>query len=148
MTRNVSITSINPRYHKQLAEQFSRKIVAPPHRTETELQIAVAHFLELALAPHVYYTAIGHGGGGRVRGAILKAMGLKPGAPDLLFVRPSDGRACFIELKAKRGTTSDAQDKTHDDINLCGGLVSVCRSVEAVEICLRAWDFPMRATIK
>src|ERR1700682_4291340 len=52
---------------------------------EQALQIAAAEYLTRALPDYARFTAFPAGGGGRVRGARLKAMGLKGGVPDLLF---------------------------------------------------------------
>ena len=52
---------------------------------EQALQQAVARYLELALPKYARFTAFPAGGGGRVRGARLKAMGLAKGVPDILI---------------------------------------------------------------
>jgi hypothetical protein len=92
---------------------------------EQALQMAVARFLDLALPDDAVWSAIGHGGGGRLRGAILKSMGVKPGVPDLFVVY--DCRVMFIELKAGHGTVSPAQKTMHETLRSAGVWVRLCR---------------------
>lgn len=112
---------------------------------ETALHISIANFLTVALPPEIVWTTFPAGGGGKERGRILKAMGLKAGFPDLLFVR-EPARLYVIEAKTKDGVLSKEQKDMHRDLRAAGVEVAVCRSVEDVELQLRAWDFPLRAT--
>ena len=109
---------------------------------EQALQVAVADYLRLVLPPTVFWSAVGHGGGGRVRGAILKAMGLRAGVPDLFLIH--GGRAYFIELKTPTGRISTAQMVAHDAIERAGATVAICRSVDAVADQLRRWVIKTR----
>ena len=114
-------------------------------RTEQSLHISVAQYLILALDPKIPWTTIGHGGGGAVRGAILKAMGVKPGWPDIMiFVLP---RPIFLELKSKKGSTSPAQLAIHHLLRSRGAATYVCRSVEEVIDVLTLEGLPLRAKI-
>jgi len=124
-----------------------------PHRPgirkqhpEAAFQMAVAEFLTRALPPHVAWSAFPAGGGGRVRGGILKAMGLRAGFPDLVLVHPDTGKAHWLELKAPGGVTSAVQKQVHALLLNSQSPVTVARSIDQVEHFLRAWDFPMRAT--
>lgn len=103
---------------------------------EQQLQIAVAHYLTLVLPSDCFWTAIGHGGGGKIRGAILKMMGVKPGVPDLMLVWR--GQAIFIELKTPVGRLSPAQIATHDKLGKSGATVDTCRSIDQVRELLTA----------
>ncbi len=121
--------------------------------TEAQLHRAVAQFLRVALKPPQFFTTFPAGGGGRVRGAQLKAMGLAPGMPDILVFHTHmdvDGwrwpEVYGIELKTKKGEQSDTQIAmalAFDDI---GSGIDVCRSVEEVEKVLRDWGVPLHAT--
>lgn len=116
---------------------------------EQRLQIAVAQYLEHALKPPTWWSAIGHGGGGRVRGAFLKAMGVKPGIADLVFIHPTrDGPlVVWIELKSEKGDQSDAQTDFEFAISEGGCLYFVARSVDEVEGFLRGVGIPLAATL-
>ena len=106
---------------------------------EQQLHIAVAQYLNLALPERSFWTTIPSGGGGRVRGALLKAMGLRRGVPDLMVIQ--GGRCAFIELKAPGKHPTLEQRDCHDDIKNAGAWVFVCRSIEDVERLLRSAQF-------
>lgn len=72
-------------------------------------------------------------GGKRSRGEAgkLKAMGVKPGYPDLTLPRRCGvWRGLAIELKALKGVVSDDQEDWLDMFSEEGWLVAVCRSFE------------------
>lgn len=114
---------------------------------EERLQRAVADFLAVAMPLGIVWTAFPAGGGGKVRGAKLKAMGLKPGWPDVQMILPPHGRFIGIELKAPKGRTSDEQDAVHEAVRAAGGHVFICRCVEEVEGTLRALSLDLRASV-
>jgi hypothetical protein len=97
---------------------------------EEQFHRTVASYLEYALPPSVWFTTIGHGGGGAARGARLKAMGVKAGCPDILIV--SHGNALFLELKASKGRLTGDQPETHEKIRAAQGSVYTCRTLEEV----------------
>jgi VRR-NUC domain-containing protein len=114
---------------------------------EQILQRQVFEFLTVALSPPAWFTSIPAGGGGRVRGAILKATGYKPGSPDILIVY--NGRAYFLELKApKTGRVSPAQWETHHLLTAAGCPVATCRSLDEVMALFGPkgpwWPIPVR----
>lgn len=117
---------------------------------EQGLQQAVAKLLDMILADPVVYTAIGHGGGGAVRGAILKSMGVKAGFPDVIVSVPIEcGRIkaslmVGIELKSKDGSASFEQKRIHEALTRSGWHIFICRSVEEVVDALREAGVPMR----
>lgn len=123
-------------------------------RPEQTLQIQVARYLGVALRAPSWWTAIGHGGGGRVRGAILKGMGVRRGVPDLIVIHPIEktgNRAgCWllgIELKTKTGRLSTEQKAAHAALKAAGMHVSVCRSIEEVEHVLEEFGVPLFARV-
>lgn len=119
----------------------------PKTKSETSLQWHVAALLENNLPDDVFYTAFPAGGGGFMRGMILKGMGLKAGVPDILIVW--QGRAYWIELKrADGGELSDAQKETQPMLTAAGCPVANCNSLEAVKNQLQAWGIPRRAITK
>jgi len=110
------------------------------------LHKAVADFLRVALPDDVMWLHIPNGGSRtKAEAGKLKAMGVKPGAPDFLLL--AEGAHYAIELKAKNGRLSDAQDQWAGEFTSIGGEYVECRSLEAVEAALRSWGFPLRATL-
>lgn len=119
-----------------------RKAVVKRSHPEQSLQTRVAGYLSWALAPPAFFTAVGHGGGGALRGAILKGMGLKAGVPDILIIHK--GRCIFIELKANKGKLSPEQILVHQLLTVAGAITTVCRSLDEVRMKLELWDIPLR----
>lgn len=117
---------------------------------EQALQKGVAQLLDMVLASPVEWTAIGHGGGGRVRGAILKAMGLKPGWPDIIISTPfqhcraNASLMVGIELKALEGSVDEHQKIVHSRLEKSGWRIYVCRSLEEVLAALDDSGTPYR----
>lgn len=71
-----------------------------------------------------------------------KAMGVRPGFPDLSFVFP-DGGTRYIELKSEVGSLS-AEQREFRDFTRPHGVWAVCRSVDEVAAALRGWGAPLR----
>jgi len=79
--------------------------LAPP--LEISMHVALERLLCLSLNPDWIYTHIPAGEyRDKVTAARLKAMGLKPGWPDFIFVGPS---IFFLELKRRGAKPSEAQ---------------------------------------
>lgn len=119
-----------------------------PVRREQTLQQAVAKFLTVALRPPTLWSAIGHGGGGALRGAILKGMGVKAGLPDVLILHPVHGAHTVVlglELKAGKGKPSPAQEDMAHHFHACNAGYVICRSIEDVELALAFVGIPFRA---
>lgn len=111
-------------------------------RPEQATHRAVAQYLNAVLPDTVFWTTFPSGGGGRVRGAQLKALGLKAGVPDVLILHR--GRSYFIELKAVHGRLSDAQRACHPRIWEAGAPVGVAKTIDDVRGLLASWDIPTR----
>lgn len=126
-----------------------------PKLTEAQLHKAVAGFLDAALPMgRCVWTTFPAGGGGKVRGAKLKAAGLRKGWPDVQIVwRVPDSMLrdrCYfigIELKTETGIVDADQQRCHAAIRKAGGYVFVCRSLDEVEGCLQGFGIPLRATL-
>ena len=124
-------------------------------RPEQTLQIAVAEFLGHALRPPTIWTAFPAGGGGKVRGAFLKAMGLKAGWPDLIVITPAIAypanktipMVIGIELKAEKGAQTATQKAVQKAWEGAAGHYRVARTVNEVEFFLRGLGVPMFARI-
>lgn len=84
------------------------------------------------------------GGANRARaGAQLKRQGLKSGVPDVVILTPapSNGRACFIELKTRTGRLSHDQRVWKGKIEDLGYNWALCRHVDDVLSILHEWGF-------
>ncbi len=114
-------------------------------RPEQRLQRAVVGYLTVALPPDAAWSAIGHGGGGRLRGAILNGMGVKSGCPDLFICYRS--RTLFIELKSKDGRVSIEQRVFHAAFLRAGIETRVCRTLYDVVNALTLAGIPLNARI-
>ena len=113
---------------------------------EQDFQKAVAQYLTLALpTPEAWFTTIPAGGGGKVRGAILKGMGYKPGTPDMLVIY--DGQASWLELKTGRAKCSRPQELCCDALHNAGCNWALVRTLEEVESALRTFGVPLRASV-
>jgi hypothetical protein len=113
--------------------------------TEAQLHRAVAAFLRLALKPPTTWTTMPAGGGGRVRGAQLKAMGLQPGWPDIIILDRGPN-VIGLELKTKVGKQAPAQRMIAQAFKDVQAWYILCRSVEEVEKALRFCKVELHAT--
>lgn len=105
---------------------------------EQDFHKRVAQLLDTVLIAPAFYTTFPAGGGGKIRGAILKSMGLKPGMPDLLVfwsdARPDGTRPHILglELKSKTGSLSKEQKAISFAMHANGMHYEVCRGEEDV----------------
>ena len=80
-----------------------------------------------------------------MRGKIIKGMGARAGWPDIEIVA-NDGRFYAIELKSPTGPVRTVQRTTMHAIQVAGGSVAICRSLDEVRAQLAAWDIATRET--
>lgn len=115
---------------------------------ETQLQIAVADFLAIALPPEVYFTAVNPlpGKAGKAVAGLRKAMGLKRGPLDFHFFWPVRQMG-WIEMKSDSGRATPEQLDFADRLRAAGIPYDFCRSVEEVERCLRSWGINLKASV-
>jgi hypothetical protein len=101
--------------------------------TEAQLHRAIAGFLRNRLMPPDFFSTFPAGGGGLMRGRILKATGLKAGMPDI-FPLIINGIVYGAEIKAPKGSLSDNQIETHAELMATGAIRSIViwRSMEDV----------------
>lgn len=141
-------------------------------RSETSLHWHAAGLLDKHLAAPAWFTTFPAGGGGEMRGKILKGLGLKSGVPDILIINPTVCRVLhspmdvpdnvipnawvgnpivvpflyWIELKKlKTGKLSDAQIVTQQRLVEIGCRVANCESMEHVKAALAEWQLPYQA---
>lgn len=113
--------------------------------TESQLHESVVEWLRVALPED----AVLHHSPNETKGTVAwhakrKRMGVRPGWPDLEIMH--QGRAIFIELKAPGKYTTDSQKICHAELQLAGAVVTVCRSLEAVQAFLEQL-MPLRAKV-
>ena len=114
-------------------------------RPEQALQRTIVEWLHYALPDDVWFTAVNPSPAkSKAVAGVSKAMGLKPGVPDLIFC--IHGRFVGIELKAGKGKPSDAQDECHRAINVAGGWTYVATSIEMLTAHLEAQGVDLKAT--
>lgn len=113
---------------------------------EADLQRQIVGYLSWALAPPAAFTSFPAGGGGRVRGAILKGTGLAAGEPDLEILY--DGRCWKIELKVPGGRLSAVQVERHKVLRAAKIPVAVIHSLDELRALLAGpwWPIPIRET--
>ena len=122
---------------------------APSRRAnpEEKLHRAVTVLLHAILDPDdVLYFHVPNGGKrDAVAGAKLKAMGALPGVPDLYIAW--EDHTLWIELKAPKGTVSEAQRAFAHRAIMIGHDVHVCRSVDEVLNVLDVMGVPTRGRV-
>lgn len=105
---------------------------------EETIHRAVVELLQVSARPGVFWT---HMPAGELRteatGRKLKAMGTKPGVPDLILVR--DGHFYGLELKRENGRLSRAQVAAHQELAEAGATVVVAYGLDEAIRVLKGW---------
>jgi hypothetical protein len=113
--------------------------VRPPAAPEFRTQCALVRLLRYSADPEWFWTAFPSG---ELRtaatGARLKAMGLKPGVSDLIFISPS-GQFWGLELKARGGRLNDSQEAFKHWCHRHGIAYAVADGFDAAVAVLVAW---------
>jgi hypothetical protein len=133
-----------------------------PRKTpELDLQTQVAGFLRVAtIAPARWWFVPNGANMSRAQAGRFKAAGLTRGVADLHFAWPSSDletgwsvgddvspRFGTIEMKAGKGKLTPDQEAFRDDMRAMGHFWGEARSLEDVVDLLKAWGFPLRATV-
>ncbi len=114
-------------------------------RLEQVLHASVAQYLSSILLPPAIYTTVPIGGGGAIRGAILRGLGTMKGWPDIQIVH--DGHLFLVELKSAKGRLSPNQKLVHAALIAAGCKVAVVRSLDELDAVLRDWGVPLRGHV-
>ena len=104
--------------------------------SEAQIQISIVRWLQDVMPSAVVH----HSPNGGVRKAHyvmqLKALGMRPGWPDLeLIVPPTefihaiDAAPIFLEVKSRTGRLSEAQRACHSELSACGVHVYTVRAI-------------------
>lgn len=108
-------------------------------RFEDQIQRAVVQYLKVRAQPDCVWLHPANGGfRRRPEAAILQAMGVVAGSPDLLLFRM--GRAFAIEIKTESGKLSEAQKHMIDRLDRAGVFVRVCYGLDQCLAALEEWS--------
>jgi len=111
--------------------------------TEAQLHRSVADLFGRILRPPTIWTTIPSGGGGKIRGAQLKAMGLKPGWPDLIVLHPGKYWTIVLGIELKAGSSQSPEQKAVERQFLeCNASYDVCKSLDDVIYALQVAGVP------
>ena len=116
------------------------------HAPEQALQRAVGELLNFTLGGLAWWSHFPAGGGGKLRGAILRGLGLKPGVPDIIII--DAGRAYWLELKSKRGQVSLVQRACHVELLHAGCPVAIIKDVNEVLPQLYRWGVALKPGVR
>lgn len=117
-----------------------RKAPAAPKVTERAIQIAIRDALRFAGVRSRHIPNAGKRS--VVAGFRLRQEGMVAGTPDLLVWLPgAPPRVGWMEVKAPKGRTSDAQDEQLDSLTADGFPCAVVRGVDDALAALRAWGW-------
>jgi hypothetical protein len=106
---------------------------------EAAIQRAVLEHLRLRAAPNVFYFHPPNGGARRpIEAAILKALGVVAGVPDIILVK--GGRTYGLELKAPRRRLTPVQRAAHAALGAAGAEVATADSLDTALRQLEAWQ--------
>ena len=104
---------------------------------EYHLQCNIYDVLKVVLKQTALMTCFPSGGGGKVRGARLKRMGLVPGWPDIQIIYK--GKYFGLEVKTLKGVLSPNQKVLHDSLEKQGAKVAIVRSIDEAIDQARVW---------
>lgn len=101
-----------------------------PVASEESVHRAVVSALCVGAPRDVVWWHIPNGGSrSRSEAGRFRAMGVKPGVPDLQFIR--GGRVYFLELKSTQGRESEAQGAMRARLLLAGAVCHVAHGLDA-----------------
>ena len=106
---------------------------------ERMLHKVVAAWLDQNLPEDTFWTTFPSGGGGEIRGYILKDMGLKAGVPDILVW--GKNKMIGIELKSEKGVLLKDQKIVIAKLEQLGFKTYVCKSLADVQQALHTQGF-------
>jgi hypothetical protein len=108
------------------------------NRPEQVLHGTIIAHLEARAAPGIFYFHCPNGGWRSPHeAAILKALGVVSGVPDLIFLR--DGQFFSLELKAPGRKPTTNQKAVHTAIEAAGGVVAVADNLDTAIRQLECW---------
>lgn len=116
------------------------------NRIEQQIQIALVQHLRARAVPGLVYFHVPNGGlRSKREAALLKAMGVRAGVSDFIFVHA--GKVYALELKAEGGRATEAQMQFLSDIDRAGAFTALPAGLDAALATLEAWGL-IRTAIK
>lgn len=113
--------------------------------SEDAIQRAIASYLDVALPPDCFYTAVNPKPfKSKAAAGISKAMGMKAGVPDIVLC--ASGRFVGIEVKQEGKYLEKVQKAVHEQIGNAGGKCFTVRSIDDVEDVLNELGIEKRGT--
>lgn len=107
-------------------------------RPEQQIHKAVAEHLRLRAVPGLVWWHTPNGGArSKAEGAIFKAMGVRAGVSDFIFVH--NNRIYALELKAEGGRATESQLKFLSDIDAAGAHTAIPEGLNAALATLESW---------
>ena len=97
----------------------------------------MAHLMARAHPGVVFLHPANGGARTAIEGAILKSLGVVPGAPDLILFY--GGRSFALELKVEDGRVTEAQVDMLARLKDAGVLTAVCRGIDPALHTLEMW---------
>ena len=98
--------------------------------SEHQSQSTLVAILQYRLRSNLICMAIPNGGARHpIIGRQMKAEGLLPGSPDLIFALPNS-KVFWLEMKAQGGRLSDEQEGVHFRLRALGHDVAVAYSID------------------
>lgn len=105
---------------------------------EQVIHRAVAQHLRARAVPGVVWWHTPNGGArSKAEGAIFKAMGVRAGVSDFIFVH--EGKIFALELKAPGGRASEAQMQFLSEIDAAGAFTAMPTGLDAALATIEAW---------
>jgi hypothetical protein len=133
--KSVVFTAADFRLLPSKAPRKKRAFIGP----EAQLQIAVVDYLKLLGVKDLLYCSVPNEGvRSKQYGAKLKAMGLLPGAADLIICVPGESVG-WLELKADRGRQTIDQRAFEKLVHFNGGRYAVARDIDEAMTVLKWW---------
>lgn len=100
---------------------------------------AIVQYLMICLPRNIVWMHIPNGGKRtKAEAGIFKALGVKAGTPDLVFILPG-GRAAFAEIKGPNGRLSPTQKAFKEDVEELGCPWVEVKSIDDMKAALQAW---------
>ena len=105
---------------------------------EREIHRAVVQHLEARKRPGVLFIHVPNAPRNKIAGAILKSLGMRKGASDLILFHNKEFFA--LEIKAPRGRMSPEQKQFQSDFIAAGGYAMTGYGVDECLSFLSNWD--------
>jgi hypothetical protein len=105
--------------------------------SERQIQTTLVEHIRKRQVPDLLWFHVPNAPRSRITGAILKAMGMRAGVSDLLFLHC--GKLYALELKAADGRPTTEQLRFQADVNRAGGYAALCYGLDRALACLKTW---------